>query len=77
MAEPKHADPATVPAALDEGLPIVAPPGASPALASSPFRELDPVHQTYEANPAEIAARIKTELKSNAEVVKRVGAKAD
>jgi len=52
MAEPKHADPATAPAALDEGLPIVAPPGASPALASSPFRELDPVHQTYEANPA-------------------------
>jgi tripartite-type tricarboxylate transporter receptor subunit TctC len=33
--------------------------------------------ETYEANPAEIAARIKTELKSNAEVVKRVGAKAD
>jgi hypothetical protein len=49
MAEPKHADPT---AALDEGLPIVAPPGASPALASSPYRELDPVHHAYEANPA-------------------------
>ena len=33
--------------------------------------------ETYPANPAEIAAKIKAELKTNAEVVKRVGAKAD
>ena len=33
--------------------------------------------ETYQANPAEIAAKIKAELKSNAEVVRRVGARAD
>jgi len=33
--------------------------------------------ETYEANAGEVAARIKAELKTNAEVVKRVGAKAD
>ncbi|MGQ0656234.1 MAG: Bug family tripartite tricarboxylate transporter substrate binding protein, partial [Betaproteobacteria bacterium] len=31
--------------------------------------------ETYQAGPAEIAARMRTELKLNAEVVKRVGAK--
>jgi hypothetical protein len=34
------------------GLPILAPPGASPALASDPLRELDHSHHAYEANPA-------------------------
>ena len=33
--------------------------------------------ETYRASPAEIAAKIKTELKTNAEVIKRVGARAD
>jgi tripartite-type tricarboxylate transporter receptor subunit TctC len=33
--------------------------------------------ETYDANPPEIAAKIKAELKTNAEVVKRVGASAD
>jgi len=33
--------------------------------------------EAYPANPAEIAAKIKAELRTNAEVVKRVGAKAD
>ena len=40
------------PAPLDDGLPILAPPGASPALASSPYRELDHAHHVYESNPA-------------------------
>jgi hypothetical protein len=35
-----------------EGLPIMAPPGASPALASDPLRELDHSHHAYESNPA-------------------------
>jgi len=35
-----------------DGLPILAPPGASPALASNPTRELDHSHHAYEANPA-------------------------
>jgi tripartite-type tricarboxylate transporter receptor subunit TctC len=33
--------------------------------------------ETYEAGPAEITAKIRAELKTNAEVVKRVGASAD
>jgi tripartite-type tricarboxylate transporter receptor subunit TctC len=33
--------------------------------------------ETMPANPAEIAAKVKAELKTNADVVKRVGAKAD
>jgi tripartite-type tricarboxylate transporter receptor subunit TctC len=33
--------------------------------------------ETYEANAGDVAARIKAELKTNAEVVKRVGARAD
>jgi|SRR3954469_12995454 tripartite-type tricarboxylate transporter receptor subunit TctC len=33
--------------------------------------------ETFQANPAEIAAKIKAELAENADVVKRVGAKAD
>jgi tripartite-type tricarboxylate transporter receptor subunit TctC len=33
--------------------------------------------ETYDANPPEIAAKIKAELRTNAEVVKRVGASAD
>jgi tripartite-type tricarboxylate transporter receptor subunit TctC len=33
--------------------------------------------ETYQASPAEIAAKIRAELKTNAEVIKRVGAKAD
>lgn len=33
--------------------------------------------ETYSADPAQIAAKIKAELKTNAEVVKRVGARAD
>jgi tripartite-type tricarboxylate transporter receptor subunit TctC len=33
--------------------------------------------ETYQANPAEIAAKIKAELRTNAEVIKRVGAKAE
>ena len=49
MAEPRPTDPDAAPAEVG---PILAPPGASPALASSPFRELDPAHQAYEANPA-------------------------
>jgi hypothetical protein len=54
MADPRHAEAVETSAAGDEGsgLPIVAPPGASPAVASSPYRELDPVHHAYEANPA-------------------------
>jgi len=32
--------------------PILAPPGASPAIASRPDTELDHRHHTYEANPA-------------------------
>lgn len=32
--------------------PIVAPPGASAALASRPDQELDHRHHAYEANPA-------------------------
>jgi hypothetical protein len=30
----------------------MAPPGASPALASDPLRELDHSHHAYESNPA-------------------------
>jgi hypothetical protein len=37
---------------VDEGLPILAPSGASPALASSPHRQLDHAHHAYESNPA-------------------------
>ena len=37
---------------VDDGLPILAAPGASPALASSPYRELDHAHHVYESNPA-------------------------
>ena len=33
--------------------------------------------ETYEAGPADINAKIRAELKTNAEVVKRVGASAD
>lgn len=33
--------------------------------------------ETYQAIPAEISAKIRSELKSNADVIKRVGAKAD
>jgi tripartite-type tricarboxylate transporter receptor subunit TctC len=33
--------------------------------------------ETYQASPPEIAAKIRAELKTNAEVIKRVGAKAD
>ncbi|TMH69075.1 MAG: tripartite tricarboxylate transporter substrate binding protein [Betaproteobacteria bacterium] len=33
--------------------------------------------ETYQASPPEIAAKIRTELRTNAEVIKRVGAKAD
>ncbi|HUQ76401.1 MAG TPA: tripartite tricarboxylate transporter substrate binding protein [Burkholderiales bacterium] len=33
--------------------------------------------ETYQANPPEIAAKIRAELKTNAEVIQRVGAKAD
>jgi tripartite-type tricarboxylate transporter receptor subunit TctC len=33
--------------------------------------------EPYQANPGEIAAKIKAELKSNAEVIKRVGAKPE
>jgi hypothetical protein len=40
------------PRPIDDGLPMLAPPGASPALASSPFRELDHAHHAYESNPA-------------------------
>ena len=39
-------------AAPVEVLPVLAPPGASPALASDPLRELDHSHHAYEANPA-------------------------
>jgi hypothetical protein len=51
MTEPRHAGEAADAAPPSIG-PILAPPGASPALASDPFRELDPAHQVYEANPA-------------------------
>jgi hypothetical protein len=37
---------------VDDGLPILAPPGASPARASSPYRELDHAHHAYQSNPA-------------------------
>jgi len=33
--------------------------------------------ENYEANPPEIAAKMKAELKANADVIKRVGAKSD
>ena len=33
--------------------------------------------ETYQASPPEIAAKIRTELRTNAEVIKRVGAKAN
>lgn len=33
--------------------------------------------ETLQANPSEIAAKVKAELETNAEVIKRVGAKAD
>jgi hypothetical protein len=36
----------------DDVDPILAPPGASPAIASQPDQELDPAYNTYEANPA-------------------------
>ena len=36
----------------DGGDPILAPPGASPAIASQPDRELDHGYHAYEANPA-------------------------
>ena len=54
MADPRHAEVVETSAEDDagRGLPIVAPPGASPAVASSPYRELDPIHHAYEANPA-------------------------
>ena len=52
MAEPRHTDPDAADASPAPLGPILAPPGASPALASNPFRELDPAHQVYEANPA-------------------------
>lgn len=39
-------------AGAPQGLPIMAPPGASPALASDPLRELDHSHHAYDANPA-------------------------
>ena len=35
-----------------DGLPVLAPPGASPALASQPSRELDHAYHAYESNPA-------------------------
>lgn len=50
-----HGHPASADDAADApapGLPIMAPPGASPALASDPLRELDHSHHAYEANPA-------------------------
>ena len=52
MAEPRHADADAADVPPPAVGPILAPPGASPALASNPFRELDPAHQVYEANPA-------------------------
>ena len=52
MAELRHADTDAADDAPPTVGPILAPPGGSPALASSPFRELDPAHHAYEANPA-------------------------
>ena len=51
MAEPKSVPHGAAPESPG-GLPILAPPGASPALASDPQRELDHAHHSYEANPA-------------------------
>ena len=48
MADPTHAPEA----GSTSGLPVLAPPGASPALASQPGRELDHGYHAYEANPA-------------------------
>ena len=47
MAEHSHTE-----RVQDDGLPILAPSGASPALASDPTRALDHAHHAYEANPA-------------------------
>ena len=54
MSEPSTAERRTTeePRPTADGLPILAPPGASPALASSPYRELDHAHHVYESNPA-------------------------